>query len=164
MAKKLKPDQARTVDALRKVLRFTGRDTLRDLARKVMQYRRKGGESNASATVLIQEATKSKFLHAPAFNKCISLSKMEEGKRAVWLANFDQYREALGLDDIKQGALKFEDEPKKPKAERGVEVRPPGPQEDPPRAETLVDKRKEPTADEIKAIADRAEASSQATH
>jgi hypothetical protein len=117
MAKRLKPDDARDVISLRKVLTFTGEKTLRDLAQKVIQYRRVGKEKAATpAGELIKTAVNDKRLHRAAFMGCVTLLEMDEGKRAVYLASFDHYREKLGLDKIRQGSLNFDEgnEEKKP--------------------------------------------------
>jgi hypothetical protein len=152
MAKKLNAKTtARTVDALRKVLTFTGEKTLDKLAKECGAYSRRTAENNARKTKLISEAADKSRLHKGAFRDVLKFLDMDEGKRAIYLASFDHYRDKLGLDNIKQGSLNFEEEPADTKAKAKANG------DDPPRATDLINKDKLPTTAEITRIADRAE-------
>lgn len=120
MAAKLKPESARDVDSLRKVLTFIGEKKLRELYLYAVDKKNKLSESAGSLGKRISESANNDKLHAQAFGLAVRMGRMEEGKRAIFLASFDHYREKLNLDKIKQGSLDFSDEEEgatdKPKA------------------------------------------------
>lgn len=172
MAKRLtKADQARDVSSLRKVIRLPSNKGLKDLLAQVKGYRRKSGDNSERIGKLFAAAVKHAHVHKPAALLALRFDEMEEGKRAVMLAHFDHYREQLGLDKIRQGALDLEGDKDKTKAAAPAAVTNGNgqvnleqaiagweePKKDPPRAETLVDPDALPTRAEVKAAADRAE-------
>lgn len=167
-----KAEQARDVPSLRKVIRLPAAKAIKDLLTSVMGYRRRSGDNSERIRKLFASAVTHGHVHKPAALLALRFAEMDEGKRAILLAHFDDYREKLGLDKIRQGALDLE--PKKPAAEPAAakgngraqvdleELTGKDPPKDPPRTETLVDPASLPSRDEVKAAADRAEQLSKA--
>lgn len=128
MAAKLDPKKAakvKDVDSLRKVLTFTGRDTLKGLYRDAIDKKNKMSTMAGTLGKTISQAVESTKLHAVAFGLAVRFGRMEEGKRAIALASFDHYREVLGLDNVKQDSLNFEAEEGEAPASEGSKRRKP---------------------------------------
>ncbi|MGP9819221.1 hypothetical protein ACTZWW_04330 [Salinarimonas sp. NSM] len=85
-------------ESANKDAKLPGKEQVESVRRLYDSAKREAAEARGGVGTIIQNAEKKHNIHPAAFKAAVKLHDMDPVKRSAWLAHFDHYRDALGLD------------------------------------------------------------------